>query len=272
MFKKRSITDLLDKQEHRVELQTQEMFGRGLNGFCDFSRDGIDLLLQGIHDFRDVDDTLDKAGEFKNHEVAIRTTFYYNLYHIGLTYKAVYNLLHQGYYTESAILLRSIVESLVRMKYLHKQKDIDLVNTAFAGHFGYYGKRFKVQYKTMFDSVAPGLYKFYRILCDMAHGSFAAHSLKIADIDYKQKQYTLDNGLVFKLKASTFVINQFIAYLFAHIKFMMLVYPEIEKNMTKAYASKYEKTISKHEAVMKSYSKKEQNKEWVCVVKQLWEK
>ncbi len=271
MFRERIITDILDKQENRVILQTQEYFGKGRNGFCDFSRDGIDLLLQGIHDFRDVDDTLDKTGEFKNHEVAIRTTFYYNMYHVGLTYKAVYNLIHQGYYTESAILLRSIVESLVRMKYLHKLKDLDLVNTAFAGHFGYQGKKFKVQYITMFESVAPGLYEFYRILCDMAHGSMAAHTLKIAERDYKQKQWTLDDGLVFKLNASTFIINQFIAYLFAHIKFMMLVYPEIEKNMTKAYATKYEKTIYKYEEVMKNFSEKEKNKKWVSVVKQLWE-
>ena len=40
-----SITDILDKQEHRVELQTQEMFGRGRNGFCDFSRDSYFLCL-----------------------------------------------------------------------------------------------------------------------------------------------------------------------------------------------------------------------------------
>ena len=199
MFREQSITDLLEKQEQRVILQTQEYFGRGRDGFCDFSLDGIDLLLQGIHFFRDVDDTLDKTGEFKNHEAAIRTTFYYNLYHISLTYKAVYNLIHQGYYTESAILLRSVVESLVKMKYLHKQNDIDLVDTASAGHYGYKGKRFKVKFKTMFDIVAPGLYEYYRLLCDMAHGSFAAHALKIAERDYERKKIILDDGLVFSL-------------------------------------------------------------------------
>ncbi len=52
---------------------------------------------------------------------------------------------------------------------------------------------------------------------------------------------------------------------------MILVYPEIEKNMTKAYASKYDKTISKYKEVMKKFSEKEQNKEWIYIVKQLWE-
>jgi len=189
---------------------------------------------------------------------------------VSLSYKAVYNLIHQGYYTESSILLRSIVENLVRMKYLHKQQDIDLINTAFAGHYGYLGKKFKVQYKTMFDSVAPGLYKWYRMLCDMAHGSFAAHLLKIAERDYERKTIILDDGLIFKLHESTCVVNQFSVYLFAHIKFMLLIFPEIEKNMTKPYASKYYKTISKFEAVMKNFSENEQNKEWYNTVKQLW--
>jgi len=264
-------TDLLNKQEPQVVLKTQEIFGKGRYGFCDFSLDGIDLLLQGIHHLRNVDDALDETGEFKNHEVAIRTIVFYNLYHISLTYKAVYNLIHQGYYTESAILLRSIVESLVRMKYLHKQKDIDLVNTAFAGHYGYKGKKFRAKYITMFDSVAPGLYKYYRMLCDMAHGSFAAHALKIAERDYEQKKITLDDGLIFKLEESSYVVNQFSVYLFAHIKFMFLIFPEIEKNMTGAYAVKYYKAISKFEAVMKNFAEKEQSKKWYSAVKQLWE-
>ncbi len=262
-------TDLLDKQEPQVVLQTQQIFGKGRYGFSDFSLDGIDLLLQGIHHLRNVDDTLDETGEFKNHKLAMRTIVYYNLYHISLTYKAVYNLIHQGYYTESAILLRSIVESLVRMKYLYKQKDIDLVNTAFAGHYGYDGKKFKVQYITMFDSVAPGLYKYYRMLCDMAHGSFAAHLLKIDKRDYKQKKIILDDGLIFKLNESTYLINQFSVYLFAHIKFMMLIFPEIDKNMTRPYARKYSKTISKFEAMMKNFAENEQSKKWYGIVKQL---
>ena len=264
-------TDLLNKQELQVALRTQEIFGKGRYGFCDFSLDGIDLLLQGIHHFRNADDSLDGMGQWKNHRFAIRSIVYYNLYHISLTYKAVYNLIHQGYYTESSILLRSIVENLVRMKYLNKQNDIDLVETSFAGHYGYKGKKFKVQYKTMFDSVAPGLYKFYRMLCDMAHGSFAAHLLKIAERDYEQKTITLDDGLIFKLHESSYVVNQFAVYLFAHIKFMLLIFPEIEENVIEPYTSKYYKTISKFEAVMKDFSESEQNKEWYNTVKQLWE-
>lgn len=261
-------TNLLDKQEPEVVLQTQKIFGKDRYGFCAFSLDGIDLLLYGIHHLRNVDEkTLDKTGEYKNHKLAMRSVVYYNLYHISLTYKAAYNLVHQGYYTESAILLRSIMESLVKMKYLHKQKDLDLVNTAVAGHYGYNGKKFKIRYETMFDDVSPGLYEHYRMLCGMAHGSVAAYTLKIDTRD--AQKIILDNGLVFKLNASSYIINQFSVYLFAHIKFMMLIFPEIEKNMTKHYAIKYNKTISKFEAVMKTFSEKDTTK-WYDIVKLLF--
>ena len=119
----------------------------------------------------------------------------------------------------------------------------------------------------MFDGVAPGLYKYYRMLCDMAHGSFAANTLKIAKRDSEQKKIILDNELIFKLEESTYLIHPFSVYLFAHIKFMMLIFPEIEKNMTRPYASKYHKTISKLEAMMKIFAEKEQNKKWYGIVK-----
>ena len=81
-------TDLLDKQEPQVVLQTQEVFGKGRYGFCDFALDGIDLLLHGIHHLRNVDKvTLDETGEFKNHKLAMRTMVYFNLYHISLRHK-----------------------------------------------------------------------------------------------------------------------------------------------------------------------------------------
>jgi hypothetical protein len=39
--------------------------------------------------------------------------------------------------------------------------------------------------------------------------------------------------------------------------------------MTRSYAVKYSKTISKLEAVMKKFAENEQNKEWYDIVKQL---
>lgn len=264
-------TDMLNKQELQVTLQTQEVFGWGRYGFCDYSLDGIYLLLQGIHYFRNKDDSLNEMGEYKSCEYALRTIVYYDLYHTSLTYKAIYNLVHQGYYKESAILLRSIVESLVKMKYLHRQKNIDLINSAFAGHYEYRGAKFKVKNKTMFDALTPGLYDSYRLLCDMAHGAFAAHALKISMQDFEHKKIILDDGLVFREDGSTFVINQFTVYLFAHIKFMFLIFPEIEKNMTKTYAKKYIKFASIFEKIATEFAQKEQNKKWYNVVRQLWD-
>lgn len=264
-------TDLLDKQEIQVTSQTQETFGKGRYGFSDFSLDGIDLLLHGIHYLRNVDESLNERGEFKDYEMAIRTRVYYDLYHISLTYKAIYNVAHQGYYREAAILLRHVLESIVSLKYLHKQKDIKLINVTWAGHHGYEGEKSRVRLITMFDSVAPGLYNHYRLLRDMAHGAFAAHLLKTAKVNHGQRKITLDDGLVFKAQECSFVINQCTVYLFAHIRFMMVIFPEIEMNMTRSYAAKYKKIMSKFEAVMKCFAEAEQNKKWYDVVVQLWE-
>jgi hypothetical protein len=57
--------------------------------------------------------------------------------------------------------------------------------------------------------------------------------------------------------------------LMAHIKLMILVFPEIEKNMTKSYASKYRETISTLEVSMKKLAEDEKNKKWYGIVEQL---
>src|SRR3972149_6286192 len=96
----------LNRQESETKAETESVLGKGRYGWCDFAIDGIDLLLQGIHHLRQVDDdTLDEQGEYKDFTSAIRTIGYYRFYQISLTDKAIYNLTHQGYYTESAILL-----------------------------------------------------------------------------------------------------------------------------------------------------------------------
>lgn len=260
----------LNRQELETIIKTESFWGKGRYGWCDFAIDGIDLLLQGIHHLRNVDnDALDKQGEYKDFTSAIRSIGYYRFYQISLTYKAIYNLIHQGYYTESAILLRSIFEDIARMKYLCKKREVSLLETAFAGHYGYKGKKFRIQYETMFENIAPGSYKYYRMLCDMAHGSFSAHSLKIDRIDHVNKKVFLNDGIVFNPEKVSFVLNQFCVFLLAHIVFMIRIYPEIEKNMPEECATRYHKILSKLWAVMKAFSETEQNQKWYSVMKKL---
>ena len=53
--------------------------------------------------------------------------------------------------------------------------------------------------------------------------------------------------------------------------FMMVIFQKIETNMTRSYAAKYKKIMSKFEVVMKRFAEAEQNKKWYGIVAQLWE-
>ena len=148
---------------------------------------------------------------------------------------------------------------------------MDLLNTSWAGHYGYKGKKSKIKFITMFDSVAPGLYHHYRLLCDMAHGAFAAHLLKIRKRDYRNRTITLDDGLVFKQQEASYVVNQFVVYLYVHLKLMIVVFPEIPDHMPRSCAMKYHRAMSKLDKVMEVFAASDGSMDWYATVRQLWD-
>ncbi len=166
-------------------------------------------------------------------------------------------------------IAKKYLQSVLDKNWASEGDNVKEFEERFAGRFGYKGKRFKVKYETMFENIAPGSYRYYRMLCDMAHGAIAAQTLKIDVMDRNQKRVFLDKGVVFKAKGSSFVLNQFSVFLLGHIEFMMLVYPEIKRKMPEFYAAKYHKTLSKLWAVMNGFAESKQNKKWSGVVKQL---
>lgn len=79
------------------------------------------------------------------------------------TFAAAYNLYGLGYYMETIILIRNLVEVLVQMRYFYRHKDkID-------GHKQ--GVK-KIKFSVMFDDIAPGFYKrwYGDQLSAVAHG------------------------------------------------------------------------------------------------------
>jgi hypothetical protein len=256
----------IEEQELSTQKGTEDLFGKGRNGFCDYALDSIDLMIQGLY-LRDIDEFIDKDNvKFNDFNHALRTFSYYHYSRIIYTFKATYNLLLQGYCTESAFLLRHVVETFVRLRYIAKEKNTDLIWQSWSGHRGFKGKKFRIKYETQFDNVAKGLYKYYRTLCDMAHGAMASHSLRTTQSEGK---IDFDTGIVFRPKESTFVINQYTVYLLAHIEFMISVYPEIKNKMSEKHAEKYHETLTKLWRFMKEVSESEKNKEWYKAIQQL---
>jgi hypothetical protein len=260
--------DHIREQEAHVWHETEEFFGRERNGFSDFALDAIELILQGILYLRDVND-LNKGGEFKDVRHALRTFAFYHFYTTVFTSKAVYNLFHGGYYTEASILIRSIIESFVRLKYLNQKQDLELVMQAFAGHQGFEGEKYSVKYRTHFDEVAPGMYHYYQILCDMAHGSVASHVLKSDWSAKDPKEYRLDIGIVFKPEESTFVLNQFSVYLLAELEYMFHVFPEIGKKMPVEYKAKYTRVVATLRELIAQITKDPEKERWANAIREL---
>ena len=212
-----------------------------------------------LSDFRkDNYEFIDKDKvEFNDFNHALRTFSYFHYSRIIYTFKATYNLLLQGYCTESSFLLRHIVETFIRLKYITKEKNIDSIWQSWPGHRGINGKKFRISYEMQFDNVAQGLYKYYRTLCDMAHGAMASHSLRT---DLSKGKIDFDTGIIFRPLESSFVINQYTVYLLAHIEFMISVYPEIKNKMSERYALKYHETLTRLWRFMKEVSEDEKTK------------
>lgn len=255
----------IEEQELSIQKKTEDLFGKGRKGFCDFALDGLDLMIQGVIYMSDKEEFSDK-DKWNNFKHALRVFSYYHYYRIIYTFKASYNLILQGYYTESAFLMRHIVETFVRLRYIAKEEKTDLVKWAWSGHRGLNNKKIHITYEAQFNDIAPGLYKYYRILCDITHGAWASHVLKT---DVSNGKVDLDTGIVFKPENSTFVINQYSVYLLAHLEFMDWVFPEVKMKMTKLYAEKNHKTLTILWQFMKEVSESDRNKGWYDAVQHL---
>jgi len=134
----------IEDQETYIKNSTEEFFGKNRKGFCDYALNSLDLMIHGLY-LSDKDEFIDeKKKRYNDFNHALRTFSYYHYDRVIYTFKAAYNILLQGYYTESAFLMRHIVETFVRLRYIAKEKDIDLIEQAWAGHKGSKGKRFNI--------------------------------------------------------------------------------------------------------------------------------
>jgi len=101
-------------------------------------------------------------------------------YQASYSFTAVYSLWKRGYYYESAILLRCILESLVVMHYFEARKDkIE----------SYFKEPSKFRIKDIFCSCAPGLYEHtYTQLSDFTHGGLSKDLFRTEKIDVSSRK------------------------------------------------------------------------------------
>lgn len=247
--------DDISFQEEESLVEFEKFYGKNRNGFSDFFINGIELLLQGKMYLRDTDDY---PSGFKNFNQALRFLSYYHYSRITFTFKAAYVLVARSYVSEAGILVRNILETFVRLKYIALEENIDYVYQVLVGFKKWNGKRFSVKYSDIFDKLSPGSYKTYQILCDIAHGAMLANHFRFK---YDNNKINEDLGIQFKPYESSFITNQLSMYLLGHLRFLVKVFPEIISEMPEDYENRYKQTISKLE-LLADEMKNSNSEEW----------
>lgn len=211
--------DLLNQQETLTKAATYQK----VRGWCDFASSAMDVLLKLLH-FTDEFDVNTQEGEYKSY-------CWFHFERIAYTFKAAYNLCLTGYYPEASILLRTIMETFVKTKYLQNHKDL------LQGAWGL--DRFPVRYKDMFDEVAPGCYEDYSLLCEFAHG----YGIGILSRFRGMRPPILRHGVEYSEDDASFVMNRFGPYLLAYLHFIVQVFPEIRQNLDPQLLLAYQTSI-----------------------------
>jgi len=258
--------EILEKQESEVLNKFREEFGKNKNGFCDNCYNTLDLIIQGIHYYKD-DDQYDENGDFKNFNQAIRFMAYIHYLRISYSIKAIYNCFSKGYYSDAASLLRTLLETYVRLRYVYNSENTELVHKAVAGHIGWNGERFRVRYSDQFEDLAEGSYKEYQLLCDFAHGAMTPNTLKW---EIKNGKIYTDKGIVYKEQGAGFVGNFFTVCLAGNLRFLFKVFPEIKSNAPQEYLDNLNDTNEFWDACFEGL-KNGESQEWFEVMEPLTE-
>jgi hypothetical protein len=137
------------------------------------------------------------------------------------TFRAAMLLSNRGYYLESQILDRTLIEVLVKLRYFHKHPDKLTEFQSIAAR-----KKNKITWKEMFDQVLPGYYvdEYCWSLSYVAHGGVGANV-------YRTERDPAGNGFAdlgvsykeFWASAST---NQKAVFMLGYLRTYKKIFPE----------------------------------------------
>lgn len=252
---KRLDASQLSDQEKYSRQEFEKFYGKNRNGFSDFSMEGIDCIILGMY-LRNPE-SLDSNGKYPNLKSAARSLGYYRYDRVFYTFKAAYNLASDGYYPEASTLLRTILETFTRHIFVERHGKVEDVTLALAGHHGKDGKKFAYKYKEQFDKLSPGLYSYYQGLCDIAHGALASFVLRTYD------NFQADTGVFFRDMKSSFVTNQFATLLYAHLKHLVKLFPEIREKNDQEFETKFRKAMERLQTLHQEIVSAGKNDKWM---------
>jgi hypothetical protein len=145
----------------------------------------------------------------------------HNYIRLPYTFKTIYSLIQTGYYLESSILIRSLYEILVQLRYFqnHREKYTD-----------YLTNKVRVSFKEMFEEISKGLYdEIYRLFSNFSHGG-------IGTINFRAKYEKKDKGsLIYGCEYDEtrvlFVIGHQLKLAYGFLNYAPKFFPEFYKNV-----------------------------------------
>jgi hypothetical protein len=242
----------------RIEKETTQHTDLYLSGARKFFPVAIDTLVQLMY-FTGKKNGGDPEGDFH--------VFCWNqYYHSGYSSRAGLILYERGYYLEANILLRKMIEALVKMRYLEKHKDLAMIIWTDKKGRMPDGLR-KPHIKDMFNEVAPELYEniYGLLLSGFAHGGIGAGFGKI---NYRASgSPSVALGPVWSEDSATFYVNMFTMIALGYLVYFPIAFRDnfksVDHNLLVQYAeimdwlrksldshkSKYPDSLPWHDAI-----------------------
>ena len=133
----------------------------------------------------------------------------------------------KGYYSQSIVLLRRILESFVAVRYFSHHK------SRIKRHLYAQSQKDRVQFKVMFEFFAPGAYEelYAKCLCGVAHGGLS-NIIFQGDFD-PSRPGRMNMGTAYSARYSSYTINQLLAYCLGYIALANLIVPNLEDRFPK---------------------------------------
>jgi hypothetical protein len=163
-----------------------------------------------------------------------------NLTYIRIPYslRAIYSLWIRGYYLDALVLFRSMLESLITLRYFHKH--IDKIQK----HLGVSLPKKRVHFNTMFDEISPGFYEdFYgNIYSQLAHSGILAGSFRLKG-SFAEGEFVM--GCEFNPERSNLVTVSTILISYGYFNYISVFFPYITSKISSTMKNRIQ-DISEH--------------------------
>lgn len=193
----------------KTESETIEISNNNLSGWFNNYAAFIDCLFKVVYYVGEEKDVESNEGQYMAYA-------HNQILKLPYTIRATSILLKKGFYLESALLVRHILEVFVQLRFFSKYKE--RVNN-------YVLKKEKITLKTMFNEFNPELYStMYWGLSEAAHGGFGSTV-------YRTKYKSSSDGVVmmgsiYDELFSNYLLNQLIPLIYGIVNFIPIFFKQ----------------------------------------------